>query len=454
MKKYYYDKLNSSEPARPARSGLPDRPASLSRKRGEQAGGLKDLTKRPSIDFDKTFEAVKPILNDIKSNGLKAVLKYAKQFDSFESEEILISVEEFSEAEKKLEPKIKKALETAYKNIYKFHKRQVPKNYTLETMPGVRCSREFNAIENVGLYIPGGNAVLPSTMLMLGIPARIAGCKRVVVCSPAKNGKINFPLLYTAKLCGIKEFYKIGGAQAIGLMAYGTDSIQKVNKIFGPGNQFVTASKLLASIDADGCAIDMPAGPSEVLIIADENAEPSFVAADLLAQAEHGIDSQVILVTNSETLSTKVEAEINDQVIHLPRKQIVLKSLENSFTLITSSIDQAVSFSNLYAPEHLILNIKNPKKIKNLVENAGSVFIGGYSPESAGDYASGTNHSLPTYGYARSFNGVTVESFMKSVSFQSLTKNGLKGISETIEVLAETEELLAHKNAVTIRLRK
>lgn len=428
MKKYYYNKLSKKE--------------------------ITTLTKRPSIDLDKTFEVVKPILSDIKSNGLKAVLRYTKQFDGFESEEILVSVEEFAEAEKKLEPKIKKALKIAYKNIYKFHKAQLPKNYSIETMPGVNCSREFSAIENVGLYIPGGSAVLPSTMLMLGIPAQIAGCKRVVVCSPSKNGKINFPLLYAAKLCGIKEFYKVGGAQAVGFMAYGTEEIQKVNKIFGPGNQFVTASKLLVSIDSEGCAIDMPAGPSEVLIIADENADPAFAASDLLAQAEHGIDSQVILVTDSEALSIKVEKEIKKQVMALPRKETVLKSLENSFILITGSINSAINFSSLYAPEHLILNIKNATKIKSSIKNAGSVFIGKYSPESAGDYASGTNHSLPTYGYAQSYGGVSVESFMKSITFQSLTKEGLNKISKAVETLAETEGLLAHKNAVTIRLKK
>ncbi len=410
--------------------------------------------RRPSIDLNKAFETVKPILNDIKLNGLKAVLKYAKQFDSFEPEEISVTEEEFAEAEKKLEPKIKQALETAHKNIHKFHKKQKPKDYFVETIPGVSCAREYRAIENVGLYVPGGSAILPSTMLMLGIPAKIAGCKRVVVCSPVKNGKINYPLLYAARLCGIKEFYKIGGAQAIGMMAYGTEEISKADKIFGPGNQYVTAAKLLVSTDPDACTIDMPAGPSEVLIIADESADPSFAAADLLAQAEHGIDSQVILVTNSENFSIKIEEEINRQIMSLPRKEIILKSLTNSFVVITANINEAINFSNLYAPEHLILNIKNPDRVKSLVQNAGSVFLGGYSPESAGDYASGTNHSLPTYGYARSFSGVTVESFMKSISFQSLSKNGLKKISKTVETLAEAEGLQAHKNAVTIRFKK
>ncbi len=428
MKKYYYNNLKRQE--------------------------LTSLVRRPSIDLNKAFETVKPILNDIKLNGLKAVLKYAKQFDSFEPEEISVTEEEFAEAEKKLEPKIKQALETAHKNIHKFHKKQKPKDYFVETIPGVSCAREYRAIENVGLYVPGGSAILPSTMLMLGIPAKIAGCKRVVVCSPVKNGKINYPLLYAARLCGIKEFYKIGGAQAIGMMAYGTEEISKADKIFGPGNQYVTAAKLLVSTDPDACTIDMPAGPSEVLIIADESADPSFAAADLLAQAEHGIDSQVILVTNSENFSIKIEEEINRQIMSLPRKEIILKSLTNSFVVITANINEAINFSNLYAPEHLILNIKNPDRVKSLVQNAGSVFLGGYSPESAGDYASGTNHSLPTYGYARSFSGVTVESFMKSISFQSLSKNGLKKISKTVETLAEAEGLQAHKNAVTIRFKK
>ena len=435
MKRYYYSKLSE--------------------------GQLPNLTKRQAIDFKKTFRIVKPILDDVKSNGLKAALSYAKKFDGLDSKNFFVTKDEIRKAKNNLPIKIKKAIDDAYNNIRKFHLKQIPKNYNLETVAGVNCSREFRAIENIGLYIPGGTAVLPSTLLMLGIPAQIAGCKRVVVCSPEKDGKINDALLYTAFKCGIKEFYKIGGAQAIALMAYGRRAgarltiddkkIAKVFKIFGPGNQYVTAAKLLVSIDPDGCAIDMPAGPSELLIIADESANPAFVAADLLSQAEHGADSQVILVTNSVNLEKKIRKEIEKQLKKIPRNKLASASLKNSFSLIVKDIERGIEFSNLYAPEHLILNVKNPAKYKSKIKNAGSVFLGNYSPESAGDYASGTNHSLPTYGFAKSFGGVMVESFMKSITFQSLTKKGLKNISETVEILAETEDLIAHRNAVKIR---
>lgn len=410
------------------------------------------LTKRPSINLERTLKIITSIIKDVKKNGLNAAIKYAKKLDGFSGNNILISKKEFDAAEKKLDGESKKALESAFKNIYTFHEKQFPKSYVVETVKGVKCRREYRAIENVGLYIPGGNAILPSTMLMLGIPAKIAGCKRVVVCSPSKNIKVNYALLYAAKLCGINEFYKIGGAQAIALMAYGDKKFDKVNKIFGPGNQYVTAAKLLISIDSEGAAIDMPAGPSEVLVIADENANPVFVAADLLSQAEHGPDSQVVLVTNSKELSDKVQLEIKKQIEALPRKDFAGQSLKNSFILIVKDLEQAVSFSNEYAPEHLILNINKPERFSKKITNAGSVFLGKYSPESAGDYASGTNHSLPTYGYAKSFGGVTVESFMKSITFQELTKDGLKRISSTVEKLAEIENLTAHKNAVSVRL--
>ncbi len=425
MKRYYYSKLNAEQ--------------------------LLSLTKRPAIDFAKTFKTVKPILDDVKSNGLKAALGYAKKFDGLDSKNFIVTKDEINKAKKNLPIKVKKAIEDAYNNIKKFHLKQFPKSYNIETVPGVNCSREFRAIESVGLYIPGGTAVLPSTMLMLGITAQIAGCKRVVACSPAKDRKVNDALLYASYKCGIKEFYKIGGAQAIALMAYGDKNIQRVSKIFGPGNQYVTAAKLLVSIDPEGCSIDMPAGPSELLIIADESANPAFVAADLLSQAEHGSDSQVILVTNSINLENKVQIEIKKQLKFLPRKKLAFASLKNSFSVIVKDINQGIELGNLYAPEHLILNVKSPAKYKSEIKNAGSVFLGNYSPESAGDYASGTNHSLPTYGFAKSFGGVTVESFMKSVTFQFLTKKGLKNISETVQTLAETEELTAHKNAVKIR---
>ncbi len=426
MKTYFYQKLSNLE--------------------------KQNLLKRPSIDVEEFSVIVKPILLDIKQNGLSAALKYAKQFDGFTGNEMRVTRQEFEEAEKKLDSKIKKAIITAAENIRKFHSKQIPQAYEIETMEGIKCSREFRAIENVGLYIPGGSAILPSTMLMLGIPAQLAGCKRVVVCSPAKDGKLNFPLLFAAQLCGIDEFYKIGGAQAIGLMAYGDINISKVDKIFGPGNQFVTTAKLIVSIDFDGSAIDMPAGPSEVLVIADENTNPEFAAADLLSQAEHGADSQVVLVSTSENLISQTIEAIKVQLEDLPRKEIAKKALEKSFSLIVENIDDAIRFSNSYAPEHLILNINNAESYKSKITNAGSVFVGQYSPESAGDYASGTNHSLPTYGYAKTYGGVSVDTFMKSMTFQKLSKAGLENISGTVETLAEVEELIAHKNAVRIRI--
>jgi len=415
---------------------------------------IASLAKRPAIDFSKAFGVVKPMLEDIKRNGLSSALAYAKQFDNFSGENILVSEDEFSSAEKNLSSEIKSAILTAANNIRAFHEKQTPKAYEVETMQGVICSREFRAIENVGLYIPGGSAILPSTMLMLGIPASIAGCKRVVACSPAKDGKISDVLLFAAKICGVKEFYKLGGAQAIALMAFGCKEVGKVDKIFGPGNQFVTAAKLLTSIDIEGCAIDMPAGPSEVLVIADDNANAAFVASDLLSQAEHGTDSQVVLLAFSTTFAESVVVEVEKQLHDLPRKDIASQSLNNSFILICDNHDEAISFSNNYAPEHLILHLENAESYKDIITNAGSVFLGAYSPESVGDYASGTNHSLPTYGYAKSFSGGSVESFMKSITFQQLTKEGLKCIAPTVTILAETEMLSAHKNAVTIRLKQ
>jgi len=415
---------------------------------------IQALVKRPAIDFTKAFGIVKPMLEEIKRNGLSSALSYAKQFDNFSGENILVSEDEFYSAEKNLSNEIKTAILTAAKNIRAFHEKQIPNTYEIETMPGVKCSREFRAIDNVGLYIPGGSAILPSTMLMLGIPASIAGCKRVVACSPTKDGKINDVLLFAAKICGVNEFYKLGGAQAVALMAYGCEEIKKVDKIFGPGNQFVTAAKLLVSIDVEGCAIDMPAGPSEVLVIADTTANAAFVASDLLSQAEHGADSQVVLLAFSKTFAASVLTEVKKQLAELPRKEIAAQSLKNSFVLICDSLDEAISFSNNYAPEHLILHLENAERYKDKIINAGSVFLGEYSTESVGDYASGTNHSLPTYGYAKSFGGVSVESFMKSITFQQLTKEGLQCIAPTVTTLAETEMLSAHKKAVTIRLKQ
>ncbi len=411
------------------------------------------LLQRPSIDMTKTYQIVLPILDDIKKHGQKSVLYYAKKIDGFSGNRIKVSDREFEKSKNQVSNEFKKAVKVAIKNITKFHKEQLPKNYSVETMKGINCSREFKAIENVGLYIPGGTAILPSTLMMLAIPARIAGCKRVVVCSPTKKD-ITPEVLYVAKILGIKEFYKVGGAQAIGLMAFGTNNIRKVDKIFGPGNQFVAAAKALVSIDPNGCAIDMIAGPSEVLVIADHTANPKFVASDLLSQAEHGIDSQVILCSTDKVLGQKVVDEIKIQTENLERKDFVKKSLENSFVIIFDNINKAIEFSNSYAPEHLILNFKNVKSKLSKIHNAGSVFVGQYSPESVGDYASGTNHSLPTYGYSKSIGGVAVEQFMKGITFQELSREGLKNISKSVIELANTEKLQAHANAVKIRLEK
>jgi histidinol dehydrogenase len=397
--------------------------------------------------MSSAYNTVKPILKDIRENGIKSVLKYAEKYDGLKGRRIRISAGEINRSENLVSESFKNAVKTAAKNISLFHKEQLPKNYMIETFPGIKCSREFRPIENVGLYIPGGTAILPSTLLMLSIPAKIAGCKRIVVCSPA-GGNVSPEVLYAAKFAGITEFYRIGGAQAIGLMAYGAGKIQKVDKIFGPGNQFVTAAKALASIDIEGCSIDMIAGPSEVLVIADSFADPEFIASDLLSQAEHGNDSQVILCSDDKTLAEKVNAALQIQASQLERKKFIEKSLEGSYSIIFNDISEAVDFSNSYAPEHLILNVKGPKRIARKIYNAGSVFLGKYSPESAGDYASGTNHSLPTYGYAKSIGGVAVEQFMKGITFQELSKSGLKNISSTVIELAETEKLQAHANAV------
>ena len=410
------------------------------------------LYQRPAIDMLSTYKIVQPILSNIKTFGIKAVLNYSKKYDGFAGKQIKVTNKELEKSEKYVSSEFKKAVKTAVNNITRFHKMQLPQKYSIETTSGIICSREFRAIENVGLYIPGGTAILPSTLMMLAIPAIIAGCERIVVCSPTGNN-VSPEVLYVANYLGIKEFYKVGGAQAIGLMAYGANKIKKVDKIFGPGNQFVSAAKAIVSIDPKGCAIDMIAGPSEVLVIADEYANAKFVAADLLSQAEHGIDSQVIFCTTDKDFARKVNKEIKFQTKSFARKLIIDQSLMNSFGLIFKSIDEAIDFSNSYAPEHLILNIKNSKDYLYKIKNAGSVFIGKYSSESVGDYASGTNHSLPTYGYAKSIGGVAVEQFMKGITFQEVTKKGLEKIAKTVIELAETEKLQAHANAVKIRLK-
>ncbi len=415
---------------------------------------IDELFSRPAIDTENVMKIVKPIVEDVKRSGLKAALKYAKRFDGFDGKEILVTKREIDNAERLLDKEAKKALLAAAKNIEKFHRMQIPSEYEIETMPGIKCSREFRAIENVGLYVPGGTAVLPSTLLMLGIPAQLAGCKRIVALSPAKK-EINPAVLFAAKICGVDEFYKIGGAQGIALMAYGDKSIKKNDKIFGPGNQFVTSAKTLVSIDPDssGCAIDLPAGPSEVLIIADEKANPSYVAADLLSQAEHGNDSQVILLTTSRQLAFEVQKEIKRQKKYLTRVEFINCSLSSSFILIVGSINEAIELSNRYAPEHLIINVDRPEQFKKKITNAGSVFLGSLSAESIGDYASGTNHSLPTCGYAKSFGGISVESFMKTITFQIVNKKGLEKIASTVIRLALLEKLDAHANSIKVRVK-
>lgn len=410
------------------------------------------LFSRPAIDTEKILKIVKPIVEDVKRNGLKAALKYSKKFDGFDEGKVIVTKKEFERAEKFLDGDSKKAMLAAAKNIEKFHSKQYPSGYEIETMPGIKCAREYRPIENVGLYVPGGTAVLPSTLLMLGIPAYLAGCKRVAAISPTKD-KINNAVLYAAKICGVEEFYKIGGAQGIALMAYGDKSIKKVDKIFGPGNQYVTAAKTLVSIDPKGCAIDMPAGPSEVLIIADDTANPVYVAADLLSQAEHGKDSQVILLTTSKKFAAVVQNEIKRQTKYLTRGNFIKGALVNSLILLVDSVEQAIEQSNSYAPEHLILNIERAERYKKKITNAGSVFLGNYSAESIGDYASGTNHSLPTYGYAKSFGGISVESFMKTITFQKIDKRGLENIASTVVKMASLEKLDAHANAINVRLK-
>jgi histidinol dehydrogenase len=394
-------------------------------------------------------KTVKKILDKVKDKGDKAVRKYTKDFDGVKLKKLAVSKKEIKTAENLLSQELKDAIQQAKSNIEKFHRSQIEETKVVETMPGINCWRKSVGIEKVGIYIPGGSAPLFSTVLMLAIPAVIADCKETILCTPpSKDGSINPAILYAATLCGITKIFKAGGVQAIAAMAYGTETIPKVFKIFGPGNQYVTAAKQL--IQKEGVAIDMPAGPSEVLVIADETAIPEFVAADLLSQA----DSQVILLTTSELVVEKVQQSIKEQLNELPRKEIAEKALANSKIVLLNSIDEAVDLSNLYAPEHLILSCSNVEKLIEKIISAGSVFIGNYSPESVGDYASGTNHTLPTNGYAAMYSGVSVDSFVKKVTFQQLTKEGLTNIGNTVMQMAEAEGLGAHKNAVAIRLKE
>jgi histidinol dehydrogenase len=408
------------------------------------------LLQRPYVDNRTVLTTVQAILDTVQRDGDKALKSYAKEFDHVVINELEVSDRELEEAGNKITDKLKKAIQQAGKNIELFHSKQLSTHEIIETMPGVKCWRKNVPIEKVGLYIPGGTAPLFSTVLMLGVPALLAGCKEVILCTPGnKDGMINPAILYAASLVGLKRIFKTGGAQAIAAMAYGTESIPSVFKIFGPGNQYVTAAKQL--IQMHGIAIDMPAGPSEVCVLADETAVPSFVAADLLSQAEHGPDSQVLLVSTSAAIINDCTKEIEKQINLLPRKDIAHKALENSKAILSRSIEEAIELVNEYAAEHLIISCKDADMIADKITNAGSVFIGNYSPESAGDYASGTNHTLPTNGFAKVYSGVSVDSFMKKITYQKLSAEGLGHIASTIIEMAEEEGLRAHAEAVRVR---
>lgn len=411
------------------------------------------LLARPTMTAANLDAIVGKILEEIRSQGDAAVKTYTERFDKVMLHELQVSEAELTEAETLLDPALKAAIQTAKQNIETFHARQHSEPEVIETMPGVFCWRKNVAIDKVGLYIPGGTAPLFSTVLMLGVPAKLAGCKEIVLCSPPNaEGKIHPAILYAARMVGVTKIFKAGGVQAIGAMAYGTESIPQVYKIFGPGNQYVTAAKQLVSRDT--VAIDMPAGPSEVLICADAQADPAFVAADLLAQAEHGIDSQVVLLALDQTLLDAVLIEVEKQVALLPRAEITRKALENSVAVLVDTNEAALALINDYAPEHLILAMEDADTFAEQIQNAGSVFIGNYTPESVGDYASGTNHTLPTNGYARAYSGVSLDSFVKKITFQRLTAEGLKNIGPSVESMAIAEELVAHQRAVTVRLER
>ncbi|RZK08267.1 MAG: histidinol dehydrogenase [Flavobacterium sp.] len=411
-----------------------------------------NLCKRPSLSQKDLDQTVQQIFSEIKRNGDSAVKKYTNFFDNAVLENLKVSDKEIQESTHSINEELKQAIALAKNNIEKFHTAQIEKKQVIETSIGVNCWRESRAIENIGIYIPGGSAPLFSTVLMLGIPARIAGCKNIILCTPPDaNGKINPIILYVAQLIGIISIYKIGGIQAIGAMALGTETVPKTDKIFGPGNQFVTAAK--QAVLNYGVAIDLPAGPSEVLIIADKTSNPDFIASDLLSQAEHGPDSQVILVSDEKTIIDSTVLALKTQTGQLPRKETVMKALANSKAILLKDINECIGFSNLYAPEHLIIASENASAFVSKITNAGSVFLGNFSCESAGDYASGTNHTLPTNGYAKNYSGVSLDSFIKKITFQEISREGIQNIGPAIEILAEAEQLMAHKNAVTVRLK-
>ena len=398
-------------------------------------------------------QTVAEIIFQVRERGDEALREYASRFDGVELSDLRVSETEIAEAEQRVDEALKQAIAVAAGNIERFHAAQTMQPVEVSTMPGVECVQRAVPITNVGLYIPGGNSPLFSTVLMLAVPARLAGCKHIVMCTPpGKDGKVNAAILYAARLAGVTEIYKVGGAQAVAAMAYGTQSIPRVSKIFGPGNRFVMEAKMQVSRSA--VAIDMPAGPSEVMIIADQDADAEFVASDFLSQAEHGPDSQSILLTTSESLAECLPGVIDDSLNRLPRREMMLRSLSHSHVIVLRDYDEIMRFANEYAPEHLIINTADAERLAERVENAGSVFIGPYSPESAGDYASGTNHTLPTSGYAKAYSGVNLDSFTKKITFQRLSPEGLRSIGSTIEIMAENEDLMAHRMAVTVRLKK
>ena len=410
-----------------------------------------DILKRPVLSMETLRGTVCEVLDKIKAEGDKAVIEYEERFDKVKLDSLAVTDAEMKEAEAQVPIELKVAILLAQRNIYTFHKKQKFEGKKVETMEGVTCWQKAVGIEKVGLYIPGGTAPLFSTVLMLAVPAKVAGCKEIVLCTPPnKEGKIHPAILYAAQVSGVSKIFKAGGVQAIGAMAYGTESVPKVYKIFGPGNQYVMAAKQQVSLH--DVAIDMPAGPSEVEVIADETANPAFVAADLLSQAEHGVDSQVVLITTSEKLLNEVEYEVQHQLARLPRWEMAEKSLANSKLILVKDMEEAIAMTNEYAPEHLIIETSNYMELAEKVVNAGSVFLGSYTPESAGDYASGTNHTLPTNGYAKAYSGVSLDSFIRKITFQEINREGIQNIGPAIEVMAANEQLDAHKNAVSIRL--
>ncbi|MFP3595501.1 histidinol dehydrogenase [Chryseobacterium sp. SIMBA_029] len=411
-----------------------------------------EMVERPVFKREEISETITAIFNEVAEKKDQALFSFNEKFDGVRLENITVTEAEIKKAEDIISEELKQAICQAKENISKFHAAQQSAIEKIETIAGVTCWRETRAIEKVGIYIPGGTAPLFSTVLMLAIPAQLAGCKEIILCTPPdKDGNVHPAILYAAQLCGVSRMFKVGGAQAVAAMTLGTESIPQVYKIFGPGNQFVVAAKEYAQ--HYGVAIDMPAGPSEVLVIADQQAVPAFCAADLLSQAEHGSDSQVIFIATDLTVFNETITAVEEQILQLPRNELAKKALENSYCILLNTIEEALEFSNLYAPEHLILAIDNFEKYLPFIQNAGSVFLGNYSCESAGDYASGTNHTLPTNGFAKNYSGVSLDSFVKKITFQHLSKEGLENLGNTIEIMAEAEGLFAHKNAVTIRLK-